>query len=116
MHVGLFSDRDFIIKFFYVITKRVVVNQGCELLALSAGKKGLEPFPKQQILDSSKLKGFADDNFKFDTYGWKLSKKVKSTVGKRRNCSIRAISPFSTAFIKDLYCGHVKSRDCFGKS
>ena len=24
------------------------------------------PFPKQQILDSSKLKEFADDNFKFD--------------------------------------------------
>ena len=24
------------------------------------------PFPKQQILNSSKLKKFADDNFKFD--------------------------------------------------
>ena len=26
----------------------------------------LQPFPRQQILDSSKLKQFADDNFKFD--------------------------------------------------
>ena len=25
-----------------------------------------QPFPKRQILDSSKLKGFADDNFKFN--------------------------------------------------
>ena len=24
------------------------------------------PFPKQEILDSSKLKEFSDDNFKFD--------------------------------------------------
>ena len=26
-------------------------------------KKGYNPFPEQQILDSSKLKEFADDNF-----------------------------------------------------
>ena len=30
-------------------------------------------FPKQQILDSSKLKEFIDDNFKFDENGRKLS-------------------------------------------
>ena len=28
--------------------------------------------------------------------------------GKRRNCSLRAISPFPTVFSKDLYCRHVK--------
>ena len=33
-------------------------------------------FPKQQILDSSKLKEFADDNFKFDENG------VENTMGK----------------------------------
>ena len=27
--------------------------------------------------------------------------------GKRRNCSLRAISPFRTVFSKDLYCRHV---------
>ena len=36
-----------------------------------------------QILDSCKLKGFADDNFKFDEIGRKLSKQVENTVGKR---------------------------------
>ena len=34
------------------------------------------------ILDSSKLKEFADDNFKFDENGKKLSKRVENTVGK----------------------------------
>ena len=40
------------------------------------------PIPKQQILDSSKLKEFADDNFKFDESERKLFKHVKNTVGK----------------------------------
>ena len=39
-------------------------------------------FPKQQILDSSKLKEFADDNFRFDENGRKFSKRVENTVGK----------------------------------
>ena len=41
-----------------------------------------KPFPKQQILDSSKLKEFADNNFKFDENGRKLTKQVENTVGK----------------------------------
>ena len=35
--------------------------------------------------------------------------------GKRRNCSLRAISPFPTVFSKDLYSRHVKTRACLGK-
>ena len=38
-----------------------------------------EPFPTRQILDSSKLKDFADDNFRFDENGRKLSKRVENT-------------------------------------
>ena len=34
------------------------------------------------ILDSSKLKELADDNFKVDENGRKLSKQVENTVGK----------------------------------
>ena len=41
-----------------------------------------EPFPKQQILYSSKLKEFAVDNFKFDENSRKFSKWVENTVGK----------------------------------
>ena len=40
------------------------------------------PITRRQILDSSKLKEFADDNFKFDENGRKLSKQVENTVGK----------------------------------
>ena len=43
---------------------------------------GAKPFLKRQILDSSKLKGFADDNSKFHEYGRKFSKRVENTVGK----------------------------------
>ena len=39
-------------------------------------------FPKQQILDTSKLKEFADDNLKFDENGRKLFKQRENTVGK----------------------------------
>ena len=40
------------------------------------------PISRRQILDSSKQKEFADDNFKFDENGRKLSKRVENTVGK----------------------------------
>ena len=40
------------------------------------------PFPKRQILDSSILKEFADDTFKFDENGRNLYKMVENTVGK----------------------------------
>ena len=41
-----------------------------------------KPITRRQILDSSKLKEFADDNFKFYENGRKLSKQVENTVGK----------------------------------
>ena len=37
------------------------------------------------------------------------SPKGKKHCGKRRNCSLRAISPFPTVFSKDLYWRHVKT-------
>ena len=40
------------------------------------------PFPNDKILDASKLKDFADDNFKFDEDVRKFMKRVKNTVGK----------------------------------
>ena len=40
------------------------------------------PFPKRQILDSSKLKEFADNNFKFDKNEGKFSRRIENTEGK----------------------------------
>ena len=42
----------------------------------------LYPFPKRQILDFSKLRGFADGNFKFDENVRMFSQRVENTVGK----------------------------------
>ena len=69
------------------------------------------PFAKQQMLDSSKLKAFADHNFKVDENGRKFSKWVQKYCGKRRNGSLRAISPFPTVFSKDSF----RHQGLFGK-
>ena len=42
----------------------------------------LNPFPNNKILDSSKLKDSADDNFELDENGRKFSKRIENTVGK----------------------------------
>ena len=42
----------------------------------------ISPFPKREILDASKPRGFADDNFRFDENGRNISKWVENTVGK----------------------------------
>ena len=42
----------------------------------------VNPLPDDKILDWSKLKQFADDNFKFEENDRKLSKRVENTVGK----------------------------------
>ena len=55
----------------------------CKMLTKFCEKKSLlQPFPKQQILDTSKVKEFADDNFIFHENGRKFSKRVENSVGK----------------------------------
>ena len=88
----------------------IVINQYLDIkllisLALSQKKN----------FDSSELKGSADDNFKFDEKWQKVLQMCRKHCGKRRNCSLRAISPFPTVFSKDLHCRHVKTRACLGK-
>ena len=51
------------------------------------------PFPKRQILNSSKVKEFADDNFNFDGIGRKFLKRVENTVG------IGAIARYEQLFL-----------------
>ena len=48
----------------------------------SSSKIFLNPFPKRQILDSSILKKFADDNFKFNENGRKFLTWVENAVEK----------------------------------
>ena len=56
------------------------------------------PFPKRQILDSSKPKEFADDNFKFDKNCKNLSKWTENTVGKKEKLLVTSNFTFSQCF------------------
>ena len=61
-----------------------------------------------KILDSSKLKEFADDNFKFDEIGRKLSKQVESTVGKGEIARHEQFLLFPQCFQKACFPGASK--------
>ena len=76
---------------------------------------------KTTNLDSSKVKKFEDENFKFDENDGKCRKHC----GKRRNCLLRAIFPvpteqafssFPIVFLKDLCCRQIKTRACLGRA
>ena len=63
------------------------------------------PYPKRQILDSSKLKEFADDNFKFDENGRKLFKWVEIAVGKGEIACYEQFLLFPQCFQKAYFPG-----------
>ena len=63
---------------------------------------------ERQILDSSKLKEFADDNFKFDENGRKLSKWVENTVGKGEIARHGQFLLFPQCFQKACFLGASK--------
>ena len=67
------------------------------------------------MFDSSKLREFAYNNFKFNENGRKFSKKVENTVGKGEIARNDQFFPFLTVFSKDLYSIYVKYRACLGK-
>ena len=77
---------------------------------LSLGKE--LTITRRQILDSSK--DLADDNLKFKKKMQKVIQTGRKHCGKRRNCSLRAISPFPTVFSKGLIPRSVKRRRCVG--
>ena len=64
-----------------------------------------KPITRRQILDSSKLKEFADDNFKFEENGRKLSKQVENTVGKGEIARNEQFLLFPQCFQKACFSG-----------
>ena len=68
----------------------------------------IQPFTRRQILDSSKLKEFADDNFKFDENRRKLSKQVENTVGKGEIACDEQFLLFPQCFQKACFPGASK--------
>ena len=64
---------------------------------------------RRQVLDSSKLKEFADDNFKLDKNGRKLSKWVENTVGNGRIARYEQFLLFPQCFQKACFPGASKN-------
>ena len=67
-----------------------------------------KPITRRQILDSSKLKEFADNNFKFDRKGRKLSKWVENTVGKGKIACYEQFLLFPHCFQEACFPGASK--------
>ena len=70
---------------------------------------------QRTILASSKLKEFADDNFKFDENGIKFSERAENTVGKVEIARYEQFFPFSIVFCKRLVLQTRKNQGLFGK-
>ena len=64
-----------------------------------------EKLSRRQILDSSKLKEFANNNFKFDENGRKVSKWVENTVGKGEIAHYEQFLLFPHCFQKACFQG-----------
>ena len=78
-------------------------------------KSGL--LPKRQNLDSSKLKVFADKNFKLEENGRKFSKWVENTVGKVEIACYKQFLHFLQCFQKNYSAGLVLERvNCYNFS
>ena len=71
----------------------------------------IETFSKQQILDSSKLKEFADNNSKFYENGSKLYKRVENTVRKGEIAPYEQFLLFPQR-LQVFFCTQVKIRAC----
>ena len=68
----------------------------------------LNPLPDDKFLDSSKLREFADNNFKFDKNGRKLSERVENTVGKGEIACYDQFLFFPQCFQKACFPGASK--------
>ena len=72
------------------------------------------PFPKRQILDSSKLKDISNNNFQFNEYGRNFSKRVENTVGKIEIANYEQFL-FTHSVFKSLVQQTRKNQGLFGK-
>ena len=88
----------------YLKQNIVLCDKGLTLTKIMAFK----PITRRQILDSSKLKEFADDNFKLDENGRKLSKRVENTVGKGEIARYEQFLLFPQCFQKACFPGASK--------
>ena len=70
--------------------------------------KWINPLPDDRILDWSKLKQSADDNFELDLNSRKFSKLVENTVGKGKIARYEQFLLFPSCFQKACFLGASK--------
>ena len=70
------------------------------------------PFPKRQILDSSKIEVFANDNFKSDK---KKAEGSPKTLWEKEKLLVTSNFSLPTVFWKDSFYKYIKTRPCLGK-
>ena len=74
-----------------------------------------EPFSKRQILDSLKLRGFADDNFKVDENDVKFFQQVENTMRKGEIAHYERFLFFPQCFQETQVLQTRKNQGLFGK-
>ena len=84
-------------------------------MILLSALQDINPFPNDKILDSPKMKEFAEDNFKFDQNGTNFSKWVEYTAGKVEIASLQANFYFFNRGFKRLVLQTGKNQGLFGK-
>ena len=78
------------------------------LLNVTNNSSVSQPITRRQILDSSSLKKFADDNFRFEENGRKLTERVENTVGKGETAHYEKFLLFPQCFQKACLPGASK--------
>ena len=74
-----------------------------------------QPFPIRKILNSSKLKLFAVNNFKFYENDRKIIKRIENTVAIGQIARYEQFLLFPQCFQKTCTADTLKTRACFGK-
>ena len=72
-------------------------------------------FLKRKVLDSSKLKVFADDNFEFYKNSKMFPERIENAVGKGEIARYEQFLLFPQCFQKTCSAVHVKNQVLFGK-
>ena len=85
-----------------------IVLRICVISVVYCKLTHINPFAYDAILDSSKWKEFADDNFEFEKSGSKFSKQVENTVGNEQFLLFHLV-------FKGLVLQTCKKQGLFGK-
>ena len=79
---SVFASQTFSESLMEKMTNAILAAVMAEMSYSSQNVSLINSLPDDKIVDSSKLKEFADDNFKFDENGRKFSKRIENAAGK----------------------------------